>query len=270
MQEYIFENRIYYRTNEFKLGRPTLIFIHGLSGSSSAWIPYEGIFKDKYNLLAFDIRGHGKSKKYPNYSDYEIKKFVEDMNILISYLKIPKFALISHSFGTLIAAEYIKSHGEKVLLNIFLSPIFGLEKDFKAKIARPILQLSNIFKLLPFKPKSGKQIDYSKMPHTTDWSPKRCYADVSNTTLRVYLYCLRQSMLPKQEYYLDKIKIPTLIVHGLKDTMVPAKNSITLSKIIQNSELVLIPNTDHIVVLNNTEEISQTIESFIKRKNLLS
>jgi len=267
-ESYLEEKGIYYKTNTFESGRPVLVFIHGLSGSSSAWIPYERIFENKYNILTFDIRGHGKSKKFPNYTDYQIKHFARDIDDLVSYLKIQKFILVSHSFGTLIAAEYIKLHKEKVPANIFLSPIFGLEEDFIAKIIRPILKLSKVFDLLPFDPKPGKQIDYSKLPNTTDWSPKRCYADVSNTTLRVYLYCLRQSMLLEQEYFLGKIKIPTLIVHGVKDTMAPVKNSIALSKKIQNSELVLIPNTDHIVVLNNVKEISQIIESFIG-KNVL-
>jgi len=87
MQEYIWEDRIYYETNEFKPDRLTLVFVHGVSGSSSAWLPYEKIFENKYNILTYDIRGHGKSKKYPNYSDYEIKNFAEDLHDLISFLK---------------------------------------------------------------------------------------------------------------------------------------------------------------------------------------
>ena len=61
----------------------TLVFAHGVSGSSSAWWPYEKIFENKYNVLTYDIRGHGLSKKYPNYEDYEIKNFVKDFHDLI-------------------------------------------------------------------------------------------------------------------------------------------------------------------------------------------
>ena len=99
MQEHIFDNRIYYRTNEFQPGRPTLVFAHGVSGSSSAWLPYEKIFENKYNILTYDIRGHGLSKKYPHYEDYEIKKFAEDLHDLVSSLGITKFVLVSNSFG---------------------------------------------------------------------------------------------------------------------------------------------------------------------------
>ena len=91
MQEhYLDKDKIYYRTNEFKPGRLTLVFVHGVSGSSSAWFNYEPIFENKYNILIYDIRGHGLSKKYPNYEDYAIKNFANDLAALVKYLQIKK------------------------------------------------------------------------------------------------------------------------------------------------------------------------------------
>ncbi len=267
-ESYFSKNNIYYRMNEFQFGRPTLIFIHGLSGSSSAWMEYEKKFEKKYNLLFLDIRGHGKSKKFPHYSDYKIKHFAKDIDDLVSYLNISKFILISHSFATLIAAEYIKLFRENVLANIFLSPTFNLEACFMAKIVRPVIKLSKIFDLFPFNPKPGHHVDYTKFPNTTDWNIKRCYGDISNTTLRVYLHCLRQSLKLEQEYLLEKIKVPTLIIHGVKDTIAPVRNSIALSKKINHSKLILLDNANHIIVLNNFPEISQAIENFIEEAKL--
>jgi len=263
MKEHYFKDHLYYRINDFKSNRQNLVFVHGLSGSSSAWLEYEKFFKEKYNVLTLDIRGHGKSKKFPYYPDYEIKHFAEDLNDLVLHLNIPKFILISHSFGTLIAMEYIKSYREKVTVNVLLSPIIDLNKEPSAKFLRPILKPTKILDLFPFHPKPGQHVDYSKYFNTTDWNLKRCYADVSNTTFRVYFHCLRQSLIKEQEYFLEKINVPTLIVHGMKDTLAPVKNSIALSKKIKNSKLVLIPGTDHIVVLNNFKEISKIIEDFL-------
>lgn len=264
-ESYLREKGIYYRTNNFKTGRPTLVFVHGLTGSSSSWRSYERIFENKYNVSTYDIRGHGMSKKFPYYSDYAIKKLTDDLHDLVIYLNISKFILVSHSFASLIAAEYIKSYGEDVVMNIFLSPIFDFEKGFLAKISRPILALSKIFKLFPFGPKPGEHIDYSRFPNTTDWSIKRIYTDSRNTTLRIHAYCLRQIMVIEQEYLLEQIKVPTLIVHGLKDTMSPVKNSITLSKKIKGCELILIPNANHFFVLNDVNGVSKIIESFIEK-----
>ena len=77
--------------------------------------------ENKYNILTYDIRGHGMSKKYPNYSDYEVKNFVNDFHDLITYLKIKKFILLSSSFATLITREYIKKYRETITALIFTS-----------------------------------------------------------------------------------------------------------------------------------------------------
>jgi pimeloyl-ACP methyl ester carboxylesterase len=243
----------------------TLVFVHGVSGSSSAWLPYEKIFENKYNILTFDIRGHGKSKKFPNYSDYELKHFADDLHELVTHLKIQRFILISNSFAGLIALEYIKLYGETVLANVFTSPEIYLNAGLRAKILRSILKLSAIVGLLPFNPKPRGHVDYSKFKNSTDWDIKRNLADLKNTTLRVQLYCLRQSLIPGQKYDLDKINVPTLIMHGEKDSMVLIKNSIMMSQRIKDSEFVSIPNVDHNTVHNAVKEISETMESFIEK-----
>jgi len=265
MKEYFFKNAIYYRTNEFKPDRTTLVFVHGVSGSCSAWLPYEKIFENGYNILTFDIRGHGKSKKFSNYADYEMKYFANDIHDLVSHLHISKFIVISHSFAAPIVLEYIKSFRETVSATVFLSPMVNLTENFLRKISRPILKLTKIFALFPFNPKNGKHIDYTKYPNTTDWNIKRNLADMLNTTLRIHLYCLRQSFdLTPEDYLLEKINVPTLILSGEKDSMVPIENSIAMSKKIQNSKLIIIPDIDHIVVLNKVKEVSKAIDDFVK------
>jgi pimeloyl-ACP methyl ester carboxylesterase len=269
MKEYFLKNEIYYRTNEFKPNRVTLVFVHGVSGSCSAWLPYEKIFENKYNVLTYDIRGHGKSKKFPNYADYEMKCFANDIHDLVSHLNISKFVIISHSFAAPIALEYIKLFRETILATVFLSPMINLNKNFSTTIMRPILKLTNAFSLFPFNPPKGGHVDYTKHIDTADWNIRRNYADIKNTTLRIHLYCLRQSFnITEQGYSLDKIKVPTLIMHGEKDGFVPVKNSIIMSQKVHNSELVIIPDIDHIVVLNKVKEVSEAIENFVEKSSL--
>ncbi len=65
MKEAYYEG-IYYRKNEFHPDRITLVFSHGVSGSSSAWWPYEKIFKNKYNVLFMTFAGTGFLKNIQN------------------------------------------------------------------------------------------------------------------------------------------------------------------------------------------------------------
>jgi proline iminopeptidase len=265
-ESYLKEKGFYYRINDFKPERPNLVFVHGVIGSTSSWAAYEKIFENKYNVLTYDLRGHGASKKFSHFPDYEIKKFADDLKYLVSSLHISKFVLVGHSMGTLIVLEYIKQYREDVIAGILISPIFNPEKKIAAQTLRQLLRLSPVLNLFPFNLKPGHHIDYAKFPNTTEWDIKRLSIDAWNTGIRIYLYCLRHVMAIDQEYYLEKIEIPTLFIHGEKDTVAKAENSIILSGIIKKSEFVIIPNTDHFVILNNASRVAEIMESFLEKK----
>ncbi|MEO5635388.1 MAG: alpha/beta fold hydrolase, partial [Candidatus Paceibacterota bacterium] len=266
VQEYILNNEISYRKNKFNSERLTLVFIHGVSGSSSAWLPYEKIFENKYNLLVYDMRGHGLSKKFLNYSDYEVRNFAKDLEQLVSHLQISKFILISNSFACLIALEYLKSHRDTVVGNIFTSPEIYLAESPQAKIMRPALSIfASILKLLPFNPTPRGRVDYQKYIGSTDWDIDRNWADIRNTLMHSHFYTLRQSLNLGMEYALDKINVPTLIIHGEKDTMVSPQNALKMSESVKNSEIVIIPNVDHNTAHNAVSQMSSAIEAFIQK-----
>jgi len=270
MQEHIFEDRIYYRTNEFKPDRLTLVFAHGVSGSSSAYLPYEKILENKYNLLFYDIRGHGMSKKYPRYEDYEIKNFAYDLHDLVNYLHVSKFVLISNSFAGLVHLEYLKLWREMIIANVFTSPEIYLHEGLLGRMMQLFFKtLTTMISFLPFNPKPRGHVDYHPYQNTGDWNLKRNLADMRNTGLHAHFYTLRQSLIPEQAYFLEKINVPTLILHGEKDSMVPLKNVLKMSKEIKNSEFIIIPKVNHNTARDAVKEISEALESFIEKNNLI-
>ncbi len=266
MHEELLSSRgIYYRRNTWQHDRPTLVFVHGLSGSSSAWRAHEERFENKYNLLTFDLRGHGRSMKHKTYGAYAMHHFVDDLHALLLHSGVEKFVLISHSFGTLIALEFLARYQHMVLRVVFLSPNFAPLKSASTKLIAPLLRLLPLFELLPHRKKLGTHIDYQKYPNTGDWNLRRMFADVPNTGFRVYLYCTRQSFTVDREDFLKHITIPVLIMHGKRDTIFPVKNSLIMKEHIKGSSLILLENAGHILVLNNTREVCGAIAHFIER-----
>ncbi len=271
MEEFIFRESIYYKKNNFDKDKTTLIFIHGVSGSSSAWIPYENKFKEKFNILSVDLRGHGKSIKPKEYESYKIELFAEDIHNLLEYLNIKKIIIISHSFGSLVTLAFADKYQDMISGIIFLSPQYKVEDMISAKIIKPFVY--GIVSLLPI-PKSikaGKHIDYSKYLNSGDWNIPRMYADIKNTSLTTYLYCTKQTYFFDGQKILEKIIVPTLIIHGKNDTVFPVKYAMEINSMVTGSEIVIIENTNHILVLNNFNEVSTLIEKFIKKidNNLL-
>jgi len=264
MKDFYFENRIFYRKNKFKKSRKTLVFVHGISGSSAAWIPYEKKFERNYNVLSFDLRGHGKSFKPKNYEDYTIKKFAEDLYSLVKHKNIKNFVLVCHSYGAFIGLEFLKKHQKLANSAILLSPAYKAPSNRMSLLIKRLLKSKRLLNIIPLKKDYGSHVDYSKHKNTGDWNISRLIDDVGNTGLKIYLWGTKQSYNFNAEKFLNKIKIPTLLVHGKKDTIFPYEISVEMKNKIKNSKLVLLDDADHIIVLNNFKEVSRLMEKFLK------
>lgn len=265
MRESLFlPKNIYYRVNEFQPERQTIVFVHGLSGSSSAWLLYEKELEPLFNILSFDLRGHGKSEKPLRYEDYKIDDFANDINELVEFIGIDRFVLVGHSLGSLIVLAFLEKHQDKVSKTVFLAPNFSVGKMLSAKVISPFLEAGiSLFKHLQFSTQPGGHIDYSLYPNTGDWNIPRMIADVGNTSLHVYLYATRQSYDFDGEAFLSEITVPTLIIHGEKDTIFPVQYGKKMAEKIPGAKLVLLQDADHILVLNKSKEVIEEIKNFV-------
>ena len=256
---------IYYRKNTFVPGRQTLVFVHGLSGSSSTLLVHEAMFESRYNLLSYDIRGHGKSRKYARYRDYEIPRFAEDLQALLEHLAIDRCVLISHSYAVLIALEFLRLHQARVEGAVLLSGAYAIGRSLPAKVLTGLLSPVVLLDARPFHPGPGGHVDYAQYPDSGDWNMRRILADARNTTWRVWLCCTKQVFAADHELTLPDIHVPVLLVHGRKDSIFSVENSIDMAARIPRAELVIVEDIDHIIVLNRPREVGDAIERFVGR-----
>ena len=266
-ESFFWERGISYRTNDIMQGRQTLVFIHGLSGSSSAWQTYEERFENRFNILNLDLRGHGKSKRWSRYDDYAIPLFGEDVAILLSRLGITRYILLAHCFGGLVALELLRkqSGAEKIII---FAPQFGLQRLTRTHLTKAMLALAvTFFSLLPHKTTPGKRIDYKKFGYTPDWDPRRITADILDTGIATYLFCLDHGYRYQDDREWAKVALPTLIVHGRRDTYIPFAHAVELSRLLPHAKLQILEDANHILVLNNVDEVSSAIEQFISSRS---
>jgi pimeloyl-ACP methyl ester carboxylesterase len=266
MTEGFLESRgIAYRHSDLKPDRPTLLYIHGLSGSLSAWYPYEKRFEKKYNSVTFDLRGHGKSKRWKGFDDYRIDRSVEDIQALIEHLKLSKVTLVGHSLGTLVALAYVNAHSEHVDSLILLAPTSGLRELPRTKISAPFVAAANrLLRILPVLRKRGYRVDYGKFANTPDFDIERIFLDVRNTGLHSYLYFLQHIYEFDDSYEWGKISERTLIVHGGRDTYIPLRYATRLATVIPSATFSILSNANHILVVNNIEEVSNAMADFVR------
>jgi len=262
MEEYFFKScGIAYRANSFLPERNTILFVHGLSGSLSAWYPYEKIFEDKYNLITFDLRGHGRSVR-PGQRGYAMREFVEDIRALLEHLKVEHCSIVSHSFGTLIAMEFARAYPQTVERNVFLAPAYGVHHF---KITKFLANLGATLAIAPLRVRSYGRTDYARFYPTPDYSVARIGTDILNMGLRSYLRGLR--VVFDRDYSTDwaALTAPALVVHGADDSIVPIEHARALVKILKNSALIELSGANHILVLNNVEMVAAEIEKFMRK-----
>ncbi len=254
------ENRgIAYRTNTFAPERKTLLFVHGLSGSLSAWYPYEKIFENNYNIITFDLRGHGLSVR-PSNSGYVMAEFVEDIKTLLKHLHIEHCSIISHSFGTLVAMEFSIAYPEVVAGNIFLAPTYGAQHF---KIIKLLANLGAARARVPLRLRSYGRTDYASFLPTPDYSIARIGTDILNMGIRSYLRSMRVVFARDYTANWLALSAPSLLIHGTNDSMIPVANSREFAKLLKSSKLAEINGANHVLVLNNVKEVATEIKKFV-------
>lgn len=251
---------IAYRTNTFDESRKTLIFIHGLSGTCSAWKEFEDALQNEFNIVTYDLRGHGLSKRYPKYADYDPKEFAEDLHLLTEHLGIKKCELIAHSMGATVALSYLHYFPGTAQSVLFLAPNYKQHSLGGSFTRKSLAFFIKIYALLPFSPRQGRRADYSNFGYSPDISLKRIAPEIKDMTLRLYFYCLEQLYEFAHDEWWKQITIPATIVHGTRDTFVPYRLGVELSEIIPNAQLVTIEKANHMLVLNNKDEIIKLIK----------
>lgn len=265
MNEGVLQARgIFYRTNTFVPGRETLVFIHGLSGSASAWKRYEDFFSPNYNVVTYDLCGHGKSTKPSKYARYALSEHARDLELLLAHLGIASCNIIAHSYGTMVALTFLRTHHARVRRAVLLSPNVSNAVSLHTRLARPLFALAAaVMRLLPFSRGPGSHIDYDLFPDTTDWSIGILKANLKNTSLRVYVFFSLQGYSYDARPYLSSISTPTLLMHGTRDTLFPIAHSYLLERALPHAQLIILKDMDHILVLNRFNDVSSAIAHFI-------
>ena len=119
-------------------------FVHGAGGSSSIWYKQVREFRNHFNVLLLDLRGHGSSK--PGLKDafndkYTFDYVTEDIIEVVDHLKIEKSHFIGISLGTVLIRNIAESYPERVVSMVMGGAIIRLDMRF-----RLLMVFGNMFK----------------------------------------------------------------------------------------------------------------------------
>lgn len=244
-----------------------LIFIHGAGGDLNAWKKERQFFHKKgFSTLAVDLRGHGLSDRPNLVRNYRLEYFAGDIHQILRKEKIIKFIIIGHCFGGMVTISFHKLFPRLSKAYILIGTTYEAPRwlaifnhnIFFVKILNFIVQNKVLRK------KHFSHVNFDKFMGTGDWDFRRIYSDIIHTSLKSWLFTYENIAKFNGLRILKSMDKPVLIIGGAKDTIFPPKVAKKMHQLVRTSKMDIIPNANHILVLNNAEDLKRKILSYIK------
>ncbi|OBK21110.1 alpha/beta hydrolase [Mycobacterium asiaticum] len=89
-----------HRYNEIDPARPTILAVHGYPDNHRVWDGVAEVLAQRYNVVAYDVRGAGESACPPSRSGYRLSQLVADVGAVIDSLDVGRVHLLAHDWGS--------------------------------------------------------------------------------------------------------------------------------------------------------------------------
>jgi non-heme chloroperoxidase len=263
--------QIYYK--DWGSGQP-IVFSHGWPLNSDSW-ESQMVFlaSHGYRCVAHDRRGHGRSSQPWDGNDMDT--YADDLAMLIDTLDLKNAVLVGFSAGGGEVARYIGRHGSKRLARAALvsavPPLMlktaanpgGLAIDaFDGIRAGSIADRSKFYQELASGPFFGFNRPGAKVSQgMIDWFwLQGVQAGHKNT-----LDCIKAFSETDFTEDLKKFDVPTLILHGDDDQVVPiGASALRSSKLVKNAKLIVYPGAPHGLTETHKEKLNTDLLTFLK------
>jgi pimeloyl-ACP methyl ester carboxylesterase len=266
-EEYIkVESKVYLHVTDAGEGRP-VVLIHGWPLSDEMYeYQYNDLIKNRFHVIGITLRGFGQSSKPYGLYDYDVH--AKDIKKVLDHLDIKKAVLGGFSMGGSIAIRYISlfksAHVSKLALFGAAAPIWTQRKDFPYNLEKSAV---DALIALNYKDRPKLISDFTKIFSATptslnkgigNWLNWICLSASSFATAQS-LIALRDTDLRKD---LEKIKIPTLIMHGKQDKICSFDLAEQMKAGISDSKLIPFENSGHSLFLEETEKFNAALIKF--------
>lgn len=254
------ESRIYY-TEEGE--GQTVILIGGLSSTVETWGRLAELLAEHYRVIRPDNRGSGRTTVSPDSGDRSIETFAADVLRLLDGLGLEKVHLVGASMGGMIVQQFAVTHPERLAsLTVACSHCGG-----EAAVSAPdeVVQ-----KLLGAAEGTAEALRRSleAVAHPDSFAERP-------EVLEYYQWTKQEWPHPPPEIQrrmeaisafdvadaIRRIEVPTLVITGAKDVLVPVENSRRIAERIPGARLALVEGGGHIFFLEQPEAVVRELHA---------
>lgn len=236
---------------------PVLVMVHGFSASLHTWEPWVERLGNDYRIVTLDLPGHGLTRAPEGYQP-SIQGYADFVNTVTERLGLHDFTLIGSSMGGATSWVYALEHQEKlnglVLVGAAGWPETREESDqgpavFKLlanPVGRAVLGRLDSTEMV----RGGLRSAFEPTPDMADDAMVERYVDLARAPgHRDIIFGLMTSYQERPvatEEKLAALSVPTLVMHGDTDNLVPANHGEKFNQAIPGSTLIMYEKTGHV------------------------
>lgn len=255
---------------------PTVLLLHGLAGSSRTWRSVMPALAKEHRVLAPDLLGHGESSAPAG--DYSLGSYASLVRDLLATLDIDRVTVVGHSLGGGIAMQLAYQHPELAERLVLVSS-GGLGREVSWMLRALTLPGAELVMPVVF-PSFLKPVGdgFSSMTQRLGWrSPRvaemwQAYSsliDVAHRaafarTLRAVVEPGGQAVDATSRLHLAAV-LPTLIVWGDRDPIIPVAHASAAHDAIPGSELAIFEAAGHFPPAEQPERFTEVLTDFLRR-----
>lgn len=246
-----------------------VLLLHGLPGSIEDWEPLLKNIPKGYRVTAYDRPGHGYSQSADNQSSLSAN--TEIATALISQLNLKNVTVVGHSYGGGVALNLTLEHPNLIKACVLIDPVAYPVPDIPFDprpltipvVGRGLATLTMVI--------MGRRVE--KNVTSELFFPNNQLVPLSHlkTVSKIWSQAkvITTSARELSQHYLDfervssryhQIYKPVFIIHGVEDRVIPARQSVRLSRQLPNAELLLLEHIGHEAQYNRADLVIQAIQ----------
>ena len=239
-----------------------LLFVHGFPLSRGAWQNQLDALRSSYRVIAPDLRGFGESEA--GTGAIPMAQFAEDLHALLQQLATGPVVLIGHSMGGYVSFAFLRQYPKMVRGLVLVSTKAGKDTPEAAVARRATAEnvqakgVQDVIKAMAPKMLAADNHDRAMAEQVLGFMAPSKPAGVIGALLGM-------AERPDATVELARISVPTLIITGADDTLIPPTESEKLAQAIPDSQLNIIPHAGHLVASEQPDKFHHVLEEWLDR-----
>lgn len=229
---------------------PLILLSHGFGATAQMWQPQFASLSERYQTLAWDLRGHGQSGSPEDPAQYSLEACIEDLGALLDAAGEERAVIGGHSLGGYLSLAFADRYPERVraLLLVGTGPGFKRDEPRQGWNANATKQAEKLeARGLDAFPKS--HMDWAGTHRSAAGLARAARGMLAQTDARVY-------------EALARVKTPTLVLVGADDRAFLQAADVMEGK-IAGAQKIVIPDAGHAVNVDQPDRVNRALRDFL-------